>query len=117
MKQGKQKTYHQVLIAKNNTGYKNLLKLNSIAYKKGFYYKPRVDFELLSKHSEGLIVLSACLAGEIPKKLLADDYDGAKAVAKKYIDVLYLYLVSNNNKFVVNETSYIFISLFKCLLV
>ena len=77
-KQGKQKTYHQVLIAKNNTGYKNLLKLNSIAYKKGFYYKPRIDFKTLEEYSEGLICLSACLAGRIPQEILLGQYELAE---------------------------------------
>lgn len=69
-KHGKQNFDHLILIAKNNAGYKNLLKLNTIAFMEGFYYKPRIDYELLSKHSEGLICLSACLAGRIPKLIL-----------------------------------------------
>ena len=78
---------HLVLLAENETGYKNLIYLVSKGYTEGFYYKPRIDFELLSQHKEGLIALSACLAGEVPKKLLAGDYDGAVAVAKKYMEV------------------------------
>ena len=78
---------HLVLLAENNEGYKNLIKIVSKGFTDGFYYKPRVDFELLKENSEGLIVLSACLAGEIPKLLLNDDYEGAKAVAGKYVDV------------------------------
>ena len=78
---------HLILLAENNIGYKNLIKIVSAGFTDGFYYKPRVDFELLKEHSEGLIVLSACLAGEIPKLLLADNYEGAKEVCKKYIDV------------------------------
>ncbi len=77
---------HLILLAQNNTGYKNLIKIVSQGFTEGFYYKPRVDFDLLRENSEGLIVLSACLAGEIPKLLLNDNYEGAKEVAKKYID-------------------------------
>src|SRR3712207_3464508 len=57
--------YHLVLLAQNATGYKNLVKLSSLAYTEGFYVKPRMDRELLARHSEGLIVSSACLAGEV----------------------------------------------------
>lgn len=78
---------HLILLAENNEGYKNLIKIVSKGFTDGFYYKPRVDFELLRENSKGLIVLSACLAGEIPKLLLNDDYDGARAVAQKYVDV------------------------------
>ncbi len=78
---------HLILLAENNIGYKNLIKIVSAGFTEGFYYKPRVDFDLLKEHSEGLIVLSACLAGEIPKLLLNDDYEGAKEVAQKYISV------------------------------
>lgn len=81
------KTSHLILLAKNQTGYKNLIYLVSMGYVEGFYYKPRIDFELLKEHSEGLIALSACIAGEVPKRLLSDDYEGAKEIAKKYIDV------------------------------
>lgn len=78
---------HLILLAENNAGYKNLIKIVSAGFTEGFYYKPRVDFDLLKECSEGLIVLSACIAGEVPKLLLNDDYDGAKEVAKRYIDV------------------------------
>jgi DNA polymerase-3 subunit alpha len=76
--------YHLVLLAENNTGYENLMKLVSFAFTEGFYYKPRIDFELLEKYSEGLIGLSACLAGEIPSAILQGDYNKAKEVAIKY---------------------------------
>lgn len=72
---------HLVLLAKNETGYKNLIKLVSMAYTKGFYYKPRIDYEKLKEHSEGLIGLSACLAGHVQQKLLHDDFEGAKKLA------------------------------------
>ena len=73
--------YHLVLLCKNETGYRNLSYMVSQGFLDGFYGKPRVDRELLRAHSEGLIALSACLAGEIPQKLLHDDYEGAKAAA------------------------------------
>ena len=81
------KTSHLILLAENQTGYKNLIAMVSAGYIEGFYYKPRIDFELLEKHSEGIIALSACIAGEVPKALLADDYDRAKKIAEKYINV------------------------------
>jgi DNA polymerase-3 subunit alpha len=74
---------HLVLLAENNTGYKNLMKIVSAAYKKGFYYKPRTDKEMLRKHSEGLIALSACLAGDVQRHLLNDDYKRAKEEAEE----------------------------------
>ncbi|MCL2080676.1 MAG: DNA polymerase III subunit alpha [Oscillospiraceae bacterium] len=76
--------YHLVLLCENNTGYQNLLKLVSLAFIDGFYVKPRVDRELLEKHHEGLIALSACTAGEIPKAILARDYSRAKETALYY---------------------------------
>lgn len=76
--------YHLILLAKNNEGYMNLVKLASDAACKGFYVKPRINFELMQKHHEGLICLSACIGGEIIQHLLKNDYEGAKAVAKKY---------------------------------
>lgn len=79
--------YHLVLIAKNNTGYANIIKLTSIAWCKGRYVKPRINWELLEKYHEGLICCSACLGGEVLQKLLKNDYDGAKAIAKKYKDL------------------------------
>ena len=72
---------HLILLAKNNEGYYNLVKLNSLAYTQGFHYKPRIDLKLLKEHSKGLICLSACLAGKIPQLLLAGDYEGAKKYA------------------------------------
>lgn len=75
---------HLVLLAKNNEGYSNLVKLNSAAFTEGFYYKPRIDFELLSQHSDGLIALSACLGGEVQTLLLQNNYDGAMRAANRY---------------------------------
>ena len=82
------KTSHLILLAKNQKGYKNLIKLVSAGYIDGFYYKPRIDFEMLKEHSEGIIALSACIAGEVPKALLRGDYDEAKKIALKYAEVL-----------------------------
>jgi len=75
---------HLVLLCKNNEGYKNLIKIVSEAWVTGFYTKPRIDKELLEKYHEGLICLSACLAGEIPQALLNDDYEKAKETALWY---------------------------------
>ena len=76
--------YHLILLCKNETGYKNLTKLVSYANTEGFYVKPRIDRELLTKYHEGLICLSACLAGEIPQALLAGDYQKARETAEWY---------------------------------
>ncbi len=80
-KTGKQNYDHIILLCKNKTGYKNLIKLDSIAYVDGFYYKPRIDYKTLAEHSEGLICLSACLAGRVQKRLVQNDYEGAKETA------------------------------------
>ncbi len=79
--------YHLVLLARDMVGYKNLVKLSSLAYTEGFYSKPRVDRELLAKYNEGLIVSSACLAGEIAVNLGAGNHDGARDAASWYADV------------------------------
>ena len=76
--------HHLVLLCENNTGYQNLIKLVSHAFTEGFYYKPRIDWELLEKHHEGLIALSACLAGEVPRALMKGDYDLARQTALRY---------------------------------
>lgn len=78
---------HLVLLCKNETGYKNLIKMVSAGFTEGFYNKPRVDHELLEEYHEGLICLSACLAGEIPQALLAGDYEEAKNLARYYEDL------------------------------
>jgi len=72
---------HLVLLAKNNDGYKNLMKIVSEGYRHGFYYKPRIDKNVLRQYSEGIIALSGCLAGDVQRKLLNGDYDGAKKEA------------------------------------
>ncbi len=79
--------FHLILLAKNFTGYKNLMKIVSIAHMDGFYYRPRVDFETLSKYTEGLISLSACLAGPIASPILQNNYKEAKNNAKKYAEI------------------------------
>lgn len=79
-----QKAFHVLLLAKNETGYKNLIKLTTKAHLEGFYYKPRIDKELLTKHSDGLICLTACLSGEIPKKIIAGDLKKAHELAREY---------------------------------
>ena len=99
-KSSREDTGHLVLIAKNNQGYKNLLKLNAIAYKEGFYYKPRIDFKTLEKYSEGLICLSACLAGHIPQYLLQRRFDEAEELAlwfkNLFKDDFYLEIQNHN---------------------
>ena len=87
VKSGKPEISHLILIAKNQKGYQNLLKLNSIAWLKGFYYKPRIDYDTLSKYSEGLICSSACLAGDIPKLLIQERYEEAEKVAIRLRDM------------------------------
>ena len=83
---GDDKYYHLVLLAENNKGYENLMKIVSIGFTEGYYYRPRVDFETLEKYHEGLIALSACLAGEIPRYLIRGFYEEAKKTALKYRD-------------------------------
>ncbi|MBP1764437.1 MAG: polymerase alpha subunit [Firmicutes bacterium] len=79
--------YHLILLAENNQGYRNLVELVSRANLEGFYYKPRIDFELLKEYHEGLICLSACIAGEIPSRLLKDDPEGAEKILCSYLDL------------------------------
>jgi len=78
------KSYHLILLVKNEKGYKNLVKLVTKAHLEGFYYKPRIDFECLEKHSEGLICSTACLQGKIPQSIIANNFNEAKETAKKY---------------------------------
>ena len=86
-KQGKDDIGHIILLAKNNEGYHNLMKLNEIAFCEGFYYKPRIDYEALAQHSKGVICLSACLAGHIPSLILQRRYDEAEALTLKLKDM------------------------------
>ncbi|WP_306483843.1 DNA polymerase III subunit alpha [Anaerococcus sp.] len=76
--------YHLILLAKNIEGYKNLIKIVSEAYVNGFYYKPRVSFDFIKKHSDNIIALSACLNGEVSQRLIENDYESAKETAKRY---------------------------------
>jgi DNA polymerase III subunit alpha len=78
---GRPELAHLVILAKNQQGYKNLVKLSSLSYTEGFYYKPRIDYDLLEKYSEGLICLSGCLAGDIPQFILARQFDDAEKLA------------------------------------
>ena len=79
--------YHLILLAKNMTGYKNLMKLSSMAFVDGFYMKPRIDLNVLAQHSEGVICLSACLAGQIPHLILQGKYNEAKEIAIRMRDM------------------------------
>ena len=99
-KTGRSDTGHLILLAKNNVGYQNLLKLSSQAYLEGMYYKPRIDYKLLEQHSEGLICLSACLAGHIPQYILKRQYDEADKLAlwfkERFGDDFYLEIQNHN---------------------
>ena len=81
------KRYHLLLLAKNETGYKNLIKLTTLAHLEGFYYKPRVDKEILKKYSEGIIASSACMAGEIPRMILAGKLDKAEKAINEFQEI------------------------------
>jgi DNA polymerase-3 subunit alpha len=85
---GSDASYHLLLLAENLEGYQNLLKLSSLAYKEGFYYKPRIDKEILREYSKGLIVTSACLGGEIPSAFLKRDAKTARRIAETYLEIL-----------------------------
>ncbi|MCM8824123.1 MAG: DNA polymerase III subunit alpha, partial [Candidatus Omnitrophica bacterium] len=86
-KQSEDSNYHLILLAKNEEGYRNLLKLTSFGYLEGFYYKPRIDKELLSLYNKGLIGLSACLNGEIATNILSDNIKGAYRCADDYLNI------------------------------
>ena len=81
------KRFHLILLAENDEGYANLMKIVSIGWVDGFYYKPRIDYEVLKKYSKGLIALSACLAGEVQRNILNRDFEGAIEAAEKYRDI------------------------------
>ena len=81
------KNYHVLLLAKNNEGYRNLMRLTSQAHLRGYYYRPRVDRETLEKYSKGLICCSACARGEVPQAIIEDNYKKAKETANWYLDV------------------------------
>ncbi|HSG08030.1 MAG TPA: DNA polymerase III subunit alpha [Longimicrobiales bacterium] len=84
---GERAYYHLVLLARDQQGYRNLVKLSSIGYTEGFYHRPRVDREVLARHGEGIIVSSACMAGEVARHLQADDWDGAREAASWYANL------------------------------
>lgn len=83
---GEERYHHLVLLAENNVGYANLCKIVSIGFTEGYYYRPRVDFEVLNKYHEGIIALSACIAGELPRFILKGMMTEARACAQKYLD-------------------------------
>src|SRR5215510_4238902 len=85
---GEKGTNHIILLAKNLEGYKNLVRLSSFSFTQGYYYKPRIDKELLAKHSQGLVALSACLSGVPSSLLLTDKFDEAARQAKEFEDIL-----------------------------
>ncbi|MCD8022353.1 MAG: PHP domain-containing protein, partial [Lachnospiraceae bacterium] len=85
--QSEERYYHLVLLAENNTGYQNLMKIVSKGFVDGFYYKPRVDMELLRQYHEGIIALSACLAGVVPRYLERGMYEEAKAAALEHLEI------------------------------
>ncbi len=86
-KGAKDASFHLILLAKNELGYKNLMKLVSAGFLEGFYYKPRIDKELLREHASGLIALSACLKGEVPQRILQQDLAGAERAAIEFKDI------------------------------
>lgn len=79
--------YHQVLWAKNEAGYRNLIKLSSLSFLDGFYFKPRIDFDLLAKYREGLVATTCCLQGQIPQAILSGNLEEARQLLKKYLDI------------------------------
>src|SRR3989344_3128900 len=83
----KPKSYHVLLLAKNYTGYKNLMKLASIGHLEGYYYRPRIDHKVLQKYHEGIICTSACAASELSAALVGDDFEKARKVAQWHLDV------------------------------
>jgi DNA polymerase-3 subunit alpha len=83
---GEERYHHLVLLAENNTGYSNLMKIVSKGFTEGYYYKPRVDMEVLKEYHEGIIALSACLAGEVPRLIQKGLIDEAKKTVRKYLD-------------------------------
>jgi DNA polymerase-3 subunit alpha len=84
---GREKRYHVILLAKNNIGYKNLIKLTTIAHLEGFYYKPRIDWEVLRQYHEGIICLSACQQGEVAQAILNKTPEEAEKVALRYLEL------------------------------
>ncbi len=79
--------YHILLLAMNEKGWQNLLKLSSSSFLEGFYYRPRVDRELLARHNEGIVCATACLGGEVPTALMRGEEDVARRIAGEYLDI------------------------------
>ena len=79
--------YHQVLLARNETGYRHLIKLSSLSYTEGFYYKPRIDREALRRYGSGLVATTCCLQGEVPQTILKRGEEAARAVFEQYLDI------------------------------
>ncbi len=84
---GRKLMYHLTLLAENNTGYRNLIQVASRAFMEGYYYKPRVDWEVLADHSEGIIATTGCLGGHVLQSLLRDNYDEALAKAARFQEI------------------------------
>src|SRR5690625_431484 len=84
---GERNSYHLVMLARDLVGYRNIVKMTSIGYTEGFYHRPRVDREVMAKYSEGVIVTSACIAGEVAQHLLADRWDEAREAAAWHAEV------------------------------
>ena len=90
VKTGRSRNSHLILLAKNRTGYLNLCKLNTIAFRDGYYFgKGRIDYNVLKEHSEGVICLSACIAGDIPRYILAGEYDKAEEMIQYFVDTFH----------------------------
>ncbi len=87
IKEKGERRFHLILLAENNEGYKNLLKLVSLSYIEGFYYKPRVDYELLEKYHKGIIAMSACLQGEVPYRILHEGKEAGRKALHKYVEI------------------------------
>ncbi len=79
--------YHQVLLAKNQTGYENLMQLSSTSFLEGFYYRPRIDLDLLRKHHEGLVATTCCLQGQVPQMILNQGEEAAQEKFEEYLDI------------------------------
>ncbi|TDI71682.1 MAG: DNA polymerase III subunit alpha [Bacteroidetes bacterium] len=94
------KRYHQVLLAKNETGYQNLIHLSSQSFTEGYYYKPRIDHEILRNHSDGLVATTCCLQGEVLQSILKNGEDEAKKIFEAYLDIFgedYYVEIQNHN--------------------
>jgi len=83
----KEAAYHLILLAENGVGYRNLMKLSSIGYTEGFYYRPRIDMEILAELNEGIICTSACVGGEVARAIAAGNRDHATAAVERYLEI------------------------------